>query len=465
MLSLARQPGFALLWTAGLVSQIGDWLLVFSLPLYVYQQTGSSLATGATFAAGLLPRIAIGSLAGVLVDRWDRRRTMIAADLLRAALLPLLLLVQSPDWLWLVYVVAVAETALAMFFEPANSALRPTIIAAGAPPERLTERLVSGNAAFAQRGAIVRLVGPPLGGALLGLFGLPFLALLDSASFLISAALIALIRVPAATQDATLSGARTAAQRAGLWLQMWREWLAGLRLVRRHPLLSGFFTVEAVRTLADGIVGASIVIFVTQVLHGDGQTLGWWVTANAIGGLVGGALIGRLGERVRPTTWFGVGLVISGMLALVRTNAAGLPEVVAYVPVLALVLVVNGLVGACAAGMQVGHQTLLQSTVADKFRGRVFGALNALHALMMLVGAGLAGILGDQLGVVTLFNLMSGLYVLSGVLALVLLRRAAPEQQPTLQFAMQPVRPPHPGAVLTARAAHYRRYVAARRYR
>jgi hypothetical protein len=75
---------------------------------------------------------------------------MIAADLLRAALLPLLLLVQSPDWLWLIYVVALGQATLAMFFEPANSALRPVIVAAGAPPERLTERLVTANAAFAQ---------------------------------------------------------------------------------------------------------------------------------------------------------------------------------------------------------------------------------------------------------------------------------------------------------------------------
>src|SRR5688500_12684017 len=65
MPGLLRQPSFALLWTAGLISQIGDWLLVLSLPLYVYQQSGSSLATGATFAAGLLPRIVVGSLAGV----------------------------------------------------------------------------------------------------------------------------------------------------------------------------------------------------------------------------------------------------------------------------------------------------------------------------------------------------------------------------------------------------------------
>src|SRR5215213_9843169 len=108
---------------------------------------------------------------------------MVAADLLRAALLPLLLLVQSPDWLWLVYVVAFAQATLAIFFEPANSALRPTIAVAGAPPERVSERLVAANALFAQRRSVVALVGPPLGGALLGLLGLPVLVLLDCSSF------------------------------------------------------------------------------------------------------------------------------------------------------------------------------------------------------------------------------------------------------------------------------------------
>jgi MFS family permease len=444
MLSLARHPGFALLWTAGLVSQIGDWLLLLSLPLYVYERTASSFATGATFVAGLLPRIVIGSLAGVLVDRWDRRRTMVAADLLRAALLPLLLLVQSPDWLWLVYVVAFGETTLAMFFEPENSALRPTIVTAGAPPGRLTQRLVAANAAFAQRGAIVRLVGPPLGGALLGLLGLPALAMLDSASFVVSAILIGMIRVPSAVEASALPETRATTQRGGLWLQMWQEWLAGLRLVSQHRLLRGLFTVQVVSMLADGIVGASIVIFVTQVLHGDSQTLGWWVTANAIGGLVGGVLIGRLGERVRPTTWLGLSLVVVGVLALVRTNAPGLGLIPAHASALGLVLTMNAVIGVFGATGGVSQQTLLQRSVVDQFRGRVFGALGAFQALMMLVGAGLSSALGDRLGVVALFNLMSGLYVLSGVLALVLLARTDEEREPTLQFALQPIRQPYP---------------------
>src|SRR5437762_8156300 len=106
MIAILRQRNFALLWLGGLVSFAGDWMLFIALPVYVYDLTGSALATGGMFIAQTLPRLLMGSVAGVFVDRWDRRRTMIAADLSRAAILLLLLLVRSADQIWLIYLVA-----------------------------------------------------------------------------------------------------------------------------------------------------------------------------------------------------------------------------------------------------------------------------------------------------------------------------------------------------------------------
>jgi len=180
--------------------------------------------------------------------------------------------------------------------------------------------------------------------------------------------------------------------------------------------------------VADGIVGASLAIFVKQVLGGDGQTLGWWVTCNAVGGLVGGTLLGRVHRRIRPGTSFGLGLLLAGALALIRTN----------VPVLTLTFMVNAVIGAVWIGSRVSQQTLLQTSTADQFRGRVLGALGAMQALMMLAGAGFAGLFGDQWGVVTMFNVMGSLYILSGVLALTLLSRADQALPPTVQFRVQP---------------------------
>src|SRR5215207_4222386 len=109
MFRLLRQRNFALLWFAGLTSMIGDWVLFISLPIYTYNLTQSTLATGLMFMVGTLPRILLGSLAGVYVDRWDRRKTMAAADWSRAVLILLLLFVRSAEWIWIVYLVAFIE--------------------------------------------------------------------------------------------------------------------------------------------------------------------------------------------------------------------------------------------------------------------------------------------------------------------------------------------------------------------
>src|SRR5215470_5438421 len=119
MLATLRQRNFGLLWFGGLISLAGDWMLNVALPIYVYTLTGSALATGGMLIARIIPNLLLGSVAGVFVDRWDRRHTMIVANLLMAlALLPLLL-VRSADWLWLVYLVAFVQATIAQFFRPA----------------------------------------------------------------------------------------------------------------------------------------------------------------------------------------------------------------------------------------------------------------------------------------------------------------------------------------------------------
>ncbi len=96
MLALLRQRNFGLLWWGGLISFIGDWVLFVTLPLYVYNMTDSVLAMGSMFFVGRLPSILLGSLAGVYVDRWDRKWTLVISSLLLGPLLLLLLFVQAP---------------------------------------------------------------------------------------------------------------------------------------------------------------------------------------------------------------------------------------------------------------------------------------------------------------------------------------------------------------------------------
>ncbi len=99
MLAPLRQRDFALLWVADLISLAGDWVLIAALPVYVYERIGSTLALGLTWLAYALPGVLFGSVAGVFVDRWDRRRTMVVVNLLQAALMLCLLLAQRDGWL------------------------------------------------------------------------------------------------------------------------------------------------------------------------------------------------------------------------------------------------------------------------------------------------------------------------------------------------------------------------------
>nr|MDQ2829706.1 MFS transporter [Chloroflexota bacterium] len=187
MLATLRHKNVALLWSAGLISLTGDWLLLIALPIYVYTLTHSTALTSVTFIVEALPSVLLGSVAGVFVDRWDRRRTMVAANLAQATGLLPLLAVRSADQLWLVYTVSVVEAILALFFAPAEQSLLPTLVD--------DERLVAANALSALNGNLARLAGAPLGGLVAGLLGLGGAVVLDAASFLLSSLLILAITI------------------------------------------------------------------------------------------------------------------------------------------------------------------------------------------------------------------------------------------------------------------------------
>src|SRR5882672_11112750 len=112
MLSVLRQRNFALYWFADFVSMIGDWLLFIALPYYVYQLTGSALATGLSFILYNVPRLVLSSVAGVFVDRWDRQRILIIANVASALLICPLILVQSPAGLWIIYSVVFMQASV-----------------------------------------------------------------------------------------------------------------------------------------------------------------------------------------------------------------------------------------------------------------------------------------------------------------------------------------------------------------
>src|SRR4051794_16146258 len=161
-------------------------MLMAVLPYVVYVRTGSTIATAGMTVAELLPGILLGSVAGVLVDRWDRRRILVVVNMLQAGtVLGLAVLVMDEGLLGVVYVVAAVQSALSAFSLPAESSLLPTLV-----PD---DELVSANAMNALNNRVGRLAGLPLGPVLYATGGLGAVAVADAATFLGAAVLLALM--------------------------------------------------------------------------------------------------------------------------------------------------------------------------------------------------------------------------------------------------------------------------------
>jgi len=203
------------------------------------------------------------------------------------------------------------------------------------------------------------------------------------------------------------------------WRTVWREWLQGLALVRRSRTLSTLFSIGSLQAGAQGIFLVLYVIFVLKIVHGGAAGVGWLCGVQAIGGLLGGLLVGWLGGRVRASSLVGLGTLGFGVIELAIWNS---PR---FVPGLALPTVLFVAVGLPGAAYGAGLTTMLQTNTTDAYRGRIFGAFTATYSAVQVLGMGLAGILGDRLGVVAVLNAQAGIYILTGLLALALLRRIA----------------------------------------
>lgn len=407
MISILRQRNFGLLWFGQVISVAGDWVLFASLAFYVYALTGSVLASGAMMIVSTVPRVVLGSVAGVFVDRWDRRGTMIAADLGRALVLLPLLAVHTADDMWIVYLAAFAESAIAQFFGPAKNALVPRIVT--------TEELVRANSANSVGEQVGRLVGPAVGGFMLAQLGVQSVVIFDVLSFVVSATMIALMVVPTAAtraaagaaspeavqaapgavEGAPSGGLQDASARAGDGaLQVWRELLAGLRLMRANRVLTALFLLWTISSIGEGLLDVLIVPWVSSVLAGTSLTFGWMMTMQAIGSIAGGAILASAGKTRQARRLVVLGALGWGVIDLAIFNADSV----------AVALVLFVLVGIPIAAMVVSFNALIQSEAPDEYRGRMFGAFGAAAAIATLAGMAVSSALAGRVGIVTMLT-------------------------------------------------------------
>ena len=392
MLSVLRGRNFALLWTSGLVSVTGDWVLNAALPFFVYEETGSTVATAGMIVARLAPTVLLGSVAGVFVDRWSRKRVLVWTNVAQAAVVMLLLLVPRDGSLSVVFVVAAAQSVASSFSSPAESALLPALVG--------PDDLLAANALNTLNNRIARLVGVPLGGVLLTYAGIKAVVLVDVVSFAAAALLVA----PITTQPV----ACVVVQASSAWESFWREWLAGLRLVRNDRTIALLFLVLGLMTFGGTMLDPLTVAWVRDVLGEGPQVFTWILTVHAAAGIAGSLLVGRFGRRFTPRDLIGWGSLVAGAALALRYN----------LPSVALALAMSAVAGLTSVASSTGVETLAMQSVRDEIRGRVFGSLNATLSLLSLAGAAIAGLVAEIVGIVPMLNVSAALIAVAGLLVL-----------------------------------------------
>lgn len=394
--ALLANRDLSLLLVAGLVSQTGDWVLGTGIAFQIYVLTHSTLASATVLLVTQIPQVALGSVAGVLVDRWDRRRVMVVVNLALTVVVAALATVRHADQVWIIYAVVGASSCLTPFFASAEASLLPALV------QRL-DSLVTANALNAQVRNVARLIGAALGGIVIATGGLLLLAISDGASFLIAALLIALIRhrsAPAAMQRPRLV----------------RDWVQGMAVIHTsRPLLVLVFFF-AVSGVGEAVMGTLFAPFVHDVLGGTARAYGFILAAQAVGGIVGGVLVTALGHRVSPRALFGRGALVFGLLDLALFLY---PLLIHGVWPAAVVIALVGLPG---AALSAGMLTVFQLATSDEVRGRIFGTLTTVQNAAMLSATLVAGALADHAGIIAVIAVQGGVYVLAGIVVLLVLR-------------------------------------------
>lgn len=392
---------FRALWIGLLVSQVGDSFMLIATLEVIQRLTNSSIALGAMGVSIALPTVLFGLIAGVFVDRLDRKLAMIVSDVGRGLVVLLVLTVRSPDQIWVFFIVGFIMGSMGIFFAPARNAVLPGIVG--------DELLLPANTLVQGTQVISMALGPTLAGLIVGWFGTDFAFVFNSLTFFVSAIAIATLSV---------SQKRADDQKASLEV-VWEQLKEGLSFIRRSRIILNISITAGVAMLGLGSILVLGVRYLSQELGIGATGFGFLVSVLGVGMVVGGFLVGNYASGLRTSVVVGGGVGILG-LALIGFSMA---------PDYTLVLVMAFVIGACMVAARAAIAALLQAMVPDEKRGRVESAVNTIISASTTLSMGLAGFLGDFLGLRTVFALAGLVTLLAAGMAFYVLHESeeAPE--------------------------------------
>jgi MFS family permease len=414
---------YARLWYGQAVSSIGNYVFETTLALWVATvlakkpdntyATWAPAATSGVFMAAVVAIATVGPLAGVFVDRWDRRRTMMHTESVRAALtLALFALAFIPRqdlpigvWLAAIYLVVFLLNAAGSFFGPSRTATIAAVVTGDAD---LAKAAGLGQATD----ATASMIGPPLAAPLLFVAGFQWALLFNAASFVVSYVAIRSVQVPPKPRPAhppTRGKFRA-------------EFMEGIRFVMGSRYLVALLGLVLIAQVGAGAINALDVFFVTRNLHVAPKFFGFFATAFGLGAVIGGVISGSAVRRIGAKAVTCLGTVVGGFLLLLYAKQTS------FVPG----LLVIGVAGVPITALNAAIMPQILRVTPSQYLGRVSAVLNPVSALSSIGSMALAGVLastalrtfhatvlGIHMGPIdTIFTVSGLLFVAAGLVAI-----------------------------------------------
>lgn len=387
MFSVFQNRSFTLLWIGQLISSMGNALTALAASILVYRVTGSAESVGLMLIATSGPTLVIGLIAGVYVDRLDRKRIILVADLLRAILILLIPFLISFNINWL-YVIVALTSAITQFFDSAHASILPEVV-----PEK---DLSTATSMMAVSSLGSTTIGFAAAGFIATSLNINWAFYLDGTSYLISALLIFNTHVP----DRLITE-ETSVRAIG------RNLRAGLNVVGQTSILRSLFIVIAPIYLIFGLEISLFLPFTLRELGGTEFHFGLQEAAEGIGIALGSVSMALLADRIRAGQW----------LAISYLSMAAAMIVYSFSHSVWLAILMMGVSGLFNAPSFIGEQLVIQRAAPREMRGRVNSSYFVVRDIMYVAGMALAG-LADVMNVRTLFMVSAFLLVLAGAVVL-----------------------------------------------
>jgi MFS family permease len=372
MRQVLAQPQFRRLWLGQMVSIFGDFVALFAVQVAItFRMHGTAEDVTFVMVAFLAPMALVGPIAGVFVDRWNPRITMIASDLTRGVLIVLLAFTSS---LWQIYAIFFALSTVSSFFMPAQSVTVPILVK--------REGLMAASGLMQQTMQFVRIFSPAAASALVGWFGEASCYYADSLTFFISAAILMSLSYHKPAVPSTRG--------VGAVL---RDLSEGMKFIFTHPTYSFVIISMTAGMFAIAAFGALLSVYVRDILHGGKNLFGALGSLIGLGSIVGAVLVQKVAKGRAPAHMVSFGLGGVGafilMLAALRTPVATLAGAFG--------------IGVSVAFIMVAATALLQGETPPEMRGRVSSSSMSLIALAQGVAMIFAGGWATRYGIVNLF--------------------------------------------------------------